>query len=232
MKSIAVDMSSSQASFALLEDGVLQDEIYWVQERRGGGQLFDRLEETMRHWSLSWDEIGQFICGRGPGNYSGLRMSLTAIQCLALPGNAPVYCLNSGASVAGILFDRENPDRLVVVGNARRNQLWYGLFRNTELGAQLLDEWKLCGWDDLPRVLPSEDTRCVSSCFSELETQTVSSSIQRLNWMRSDIFPSAGKLGETAWRRRAAGLETEPAQPVYMHPPVDSNRNKAKEQRA
>ena len=34
------------------------------------------------------------------------------------------------------------------------------------------------------------------------------------------VFPTAGKLGELVFQRLKKGIESEPFEPLYMHPPV------------
>ena len=45
----------------------------------------------------SFDE---FVCGLGPGSFSGIRACLAALQGLALPDGRPVYGIASAAAVA------------------------------------------------------------------------------------------------------------------------------------
>ena len=45
------------------------------------------------------EEVGLYVAGRGPGNYSGMRAAITTAESLALPGNTPLLAVSSGLAV-------------------------------------------------------------------------------------------------------------------------------------
>lgn len=204
MNLFAIELSSRTGSVALLQDGEIIKERSWVESFKDRQQLFD----AMAALAPSWDTIDVFAVGRGPGAFSGMRISFAVAQALAAPGRKPIYALNSG-SVLTLPF---NLPRSAVVGDARRGKVWAGLFE----GTTLQDEFVLIPCDELDRFIPA-DTPVLSPDHDRL--------VELLAGHPSPagavpVFPSAGALGRIVYERLRKEIASEPLEPLYMHPPV------------
>ncbi len=204
MKIFAIELSSKQGSIALVHDGKVVAEKSWIENFKNRQQLFDSMAEL----EVDWDKIDAFAVGRGPGAFSGMRISFSVINSLAAPNKKPVYALNSGASLA----TQFGAERTVVVGDARRNKVWAGLF----IGNKLEKEFQLLELNELADFVPKE-------------ALVLSPDHDRLTELLSDfhtldpaepVFPTAGRLGELVFQHLKNGEEFEPLEPLYMHPPV------------
>ncbi len=204
MKIFAIELSSKHGSIALVEDGAVVAEKSWVEDFKNRQQLFD----AMAGLGVDWDSVDCFAAGRGPGAFSGLRISFSVVNSLAAPGGKPVYALNSGAALAAQL----GAARTAVVGDARRGQVWAGLLS----GRDLEGEFQLLERDELAGFIPA-DALVVSPDHDRLEEL-----LQNFQTLESadPIFPTAGKLGELVFQRLENGIGSEPFEPLYMHPPV------------
>ncbi|MEN7972401.1 MAG: tRNA (adenosine(37)-N6)-threonylcarbamoyltransferase complex dimerization subunit type 1 TsaB [Verrucomicrobiota bacterium] len=204
MKIFAIELSSRFGSLALVEDGRVVSEKSWEENFKNRQQLFDAMAEM----EIEWDGVDLFAAGRGPGAFSGMRIAFSVVNSLAAPGGQPVYALNSGAALAAQI----GAERTVVVGDARRNKVWAGVF----VGSELEKEFQLLERDELAGFVPS-DALVVSPDHDRLEEllagfQTLESA--------APVFPSAGTLGQLVFQRLENGIESEPFEPLYMHPPV------------
>lgn len=204
MKIFSIELSSKHGSIALVEDGAVLAEKSWIENFKNRQQLFDSMAEL----GVDWNTVDCFAAGRGPGAFSGMRISFSVINSLAAPGGKPVYALNSGAALAAQI----GAERIAVVGDARRNKVWAGVFSGTELEK----EFQLMERDELAGFVPPE-TPVVSPDSDRLEEllsgfQTLESS--------EPVFPTAGVLGQLVFQRIETGIESEPFEPLYMHPPV------------
>ena len=204
MRIFAVELSSRFGSVALVDGETVLSERRWKETFKSRQQLFDAIEDM----AIDWDAVDHFVAGRGPGAFSGMRIAFSVVNALALAGNKPVSALNSGAALA---YHFGAPST-VVVGDARRNQLWAGCFSGTELesGFQLMSP------ESFREFVPS-DALVLSSEYDRLESlladfKTVEPA--------SSVFPSAADLGVLAHRRLEQGAEPELFEPLYMHPPV------------
>lgn len=204
MKIFAIELSSKHGSIALVEDGLVTVEKSWVEDFKNRQQLFDAMAEL----GTDWDSVDGFAAGRGPGAFSGLRISFSVINSLAAPGEKPVYALNSGTALAAQI----GADRIAVVGDARRNKVWAGVFA----GIELEKEFQLMGRDELAGFVPPE-TLVVSPDHDRLEELLFGFQTLESN---EPVFPTAGVLGQLVFHRLENGVESEPFEPLYMHPPV------------
>ena len=204
MRVFAIELSSRHGGIALVEDGAVVAEKSWVEDFKNRQQLFDCLAEL----GADWDGVDLFAVGRGPGAFSGLRIGFSVVNALAAPGGKPVYALNSGAALAA----QTEADRVAVVGDARRNKVWAGIFSDGELEK----EFQLLERDELAAFVP-EGTLVVSPDHDRLGE--LLQNFQTLE-NAAPVFPTAGKLGELVFQRLEKGIGSEPFEPLYMHPPV------------
>jgi tRNA threonylcarbamoyl adenosine modification protein YeaZ len=202
MKIFAIELSSRFGSVALVENGHVVLEKSWEENFKNRQQLFD----AMAGLNIDWDEVDLFAVGRGPGAFSGMRIGFTVVNALAAPLKKPVYALNSGAALAA----QVGAGKTVVVGDARRNKVWAGIFSGSELDT----EFTLMERDELKGFVPA-DALVVSPDYDRLEEL-----LEGMNVQKETLFPSAGKIGELVSARVEQGIESEEFEPLYMHPPV------------
>jgi len=204
MRIFAIELSSRFGSLALVEDGAVVVEKNWEENFKNRQQLFDAMAAT----ETDWNSIDCFAVGRGPGAFSGMRIAFSVVNSLAAPGGKPVYALNSGAALAA----QCGAERTAVVGDARRNKVWAGLFSGSELDAafQLLERDELAGFVPADALVVSPDHDRLEELLADFQ----------IFESAGPVYPTAGKLGQLVARRLEKGIESEPFEPLYMHPPV------------
>lgn len=194
MNVLALEFSTAAASLALLADGRTAAALPVDASQRRSQGLFDAAESLLRGAGRTFADIGAFAAGRGPGAYTGLRVSLTAARGWALPGNKPVWTVSSGAALAAEVFaERPEISRFVAWGDARRGLIWAGRFeRDAGQLVRQTGEWKL---------LPAEarGQEWPEACWAEADRPP------RAEWV--------GKLFFT-------GGASEERLPIYLHPAV------------
>lgn len=204
MKVFAIELSSRFGSIAVVEDGQVVAEMSWEESFKNRQQLFD----AMAALGQDWDAVDLFAVGRGPGAFSGMRIAFSVANSLAAPTKKPVYAHNSGAALAA----QCGAERTVVVGDARRNKVWAGLFSGAELEGEFqlmeIDEFRFGGFVADGALVASPDQDRLAELLEEF------------NSVGKPVFPTAGKLGELVCARLGAGVGSEPFEPLYMHPPV------------
>lgn len=224
MITLGIECSSRQGSVALLKNGEVIGEKSWIAERVRHNTIFQTLETMVKDVDISYSDISLYAVGRGPGSFSGMRMSFAVAQALALPSKAEVRAVSSGAALALQVAQASlpahgqtgmsAPREIAVVGDARRGQVWIGLFQTLEkttgifpnLGKHELKvskDWKLTPYEE---VAVPEGTVVVSPEAERLEKIFPTIGTAR--------FPHAREVAELA----QAG--SEELEPLYMHPPV------------
>jgi len=222
MITLGIECSSRQGSLALIKDGELLAEKSWIADRVRHNTIFQTLENLIEEVNISYSDISLYAVGRGPGSFSGMRMSFAVAQALALPSKAEVRAVSSGAALA-LAVAREGAKEIAVVGDARRGQVWIRMFQTLENVSEKLpnigmasysERESLCpdavGW----KLIPYEDVSIPEG------TMVVSSEAERLAEFFPTIgnprFPHAKEVAELAEMQ----TEPEPLEPLYMHPPV------------
>lgn len=194
MKILALEFSTVTASLALLEDGaVAAAQAVDAGQRRSQG-IFDAVADLLNRAGWSLGDADAFAVGRGPGAYTGLRVSLTAANGWALPEHKPVWTVSSGAALAAeILADKPELAQVVVWGDARRGSIWAGCFaRGESLCPRQVGEWRL-----LPAAARAGEW-------------------PNAHWVAPNRAPQAEWVGRLFF----AGGASEELEPIYLHPAV------------
>jgi tRNA threonylcarbamoyl adenosine modification protein YeaZ len=194
MKIMAMDFSADAAGLALLEDGVARAACSVDAAGRRSQEIFGAAEALLEGAGWTIRELAGFAAGRGPGNYTGLRVSLTAAQGWALPGRKFVWAASGAAARAAELL-QEHPDwsAVVVWGAARRGTVWAGRYVRADRGLVA----KEGDWQTMPADRAGEAWGGAA-------------------WDEPGQSPKAEWIG----RLYFAGHPGEAAQPIYLHPAV------------
>ena len=204
MKILALELSTKFGSIALLEDGLIKKEINWIEQFNDRRQPFEALDK----FKTDWNSIDVYVVGRGPGSFSGLRVAFSVVNALALPNQNKVIAHNSAETIASKF---ESSD-VLVVGDARRKQLWIGKFKKSKL----IEEFKLIEYHEL-------------ESFIDEKTIVVSSDYDRLSFLldshlktdfRKCFYPSAEDLAKIVYKKIVNNDKLEEFEPLYLHPPV------------
>ena len=204
MKLIALELSTRMGSVAFLENGEIKEEITWEEKFENRQQLFDALKKL----DVDWNSIDTYVVGRGPGSFSGLRVGFSVVNSLAAPNKSNVYAHNSCVGFRKFFSDKE----IIVVGDARRDQLWIGSLFNEKI----LIDFKLISYDDLSSYV-SEKISLISpdqNRLKELLTPFQDKELQK------SFYPKASEIGLVVYNNILNGLMCEKFEPLYMHPPV------------
>ena len=195
MKTLAIDLSTSRGSIALLDETDVAAFEHWPNDRKNSALFFGQLQQIVQRCGLP-DRI---IVGLGPGSYAGTRIAVSTAIGLA----ATTRCELLGyPSVAAIDSDAVD---YAVIGDARRNSFFFVRISNRavagefELHTAAELEDRIAGSDkDFPIV--------TSDLLPQFETRV------------EQRFPSAKVLGELA---NDAGrlFYRPPLEPIYLREP-------------
>lgn len=220
MITLALELSSPRGSLALLRDAAVAAEETWVEPNARSLRLFHALPNLFRRAGIAPADVDQFVVGRGPGSYSGLRTAVTTAQGLALPGGRPVYAVSSGAALARTVAAETGAAHVAVAGDARRGTLWIGVFRAGTSALAPVSDWIVVKPEDLAKHLPA-DCLLVSPDWNRLGAQLKPLAPASARWIEEERTPDARSVAALAFERIAAGLPSEPPTPIYMHPAVE-----------
>ncbi len=135
---LALDTSSPLGSVAVLRDQTTIGVISTRGEENYSSRMFRHLEFLLNDLSLRLDQFDLFAVSAGPGSFTGLRVGLTAAKGWAEVYKKPVAGISALEAVA--IQSRVTTPVVVPVLDARRAQVYFGLYRRTDIGLALEGE--------------------------------------------------------------------------------------------
>ncbi len=148
MTTLATDRSTDVATAAVSRDGeVLAFREFPLSTARSAdwlSSIADFVRETVSRDSAPFAAIDRFVCGLGPGSFTGVRATLAAFAGLALPKRKTVCGLTSA-----LAYSRDG-EPIAVAGDARRGRFWTILFE----GAKKVRDFALCPREELRAAVP------------------------------------------------------------------------------
>ena len=225
MRSLVIDRSSARPSLAVFEGNECVCEKVWEGEPSRAPAWLAELARLLADHNVDVASFDAFVCGLGPGSFSGIRACLAALQGLALPDGKPVYGVASAAALA--LGHAEGAERVTVVGDARRNRLWCVTYEVRPADAQVrmsggglpthtAEDFQLVPSEALGRAVP-DATRIVSADWERLES-LLRATFAADRLVARAVYPAAADVGRLALALQASRVR-EPL-PIYLHPAV------------
>lgn len=219
MLTLAIELSSHQGSVALVNETGPIASREWsdcVHERQ---KLFDSIKEMMEETGTTWDHIDFYSVGRGPGSFSGLRVSFAVANSLAMPDSKPVIAVSSGEAMArAALVEDHEAENIAVIGDARRQMCWLGQFLRAGHVAEKTMDFKLIPYTDIGNEI-AKGTLVLTSEWERLE-EKLNAQCPTAKLNKGDVYPHASFVGIVALEHMASEGEGEELEPLYMHPPV------------
>jgi tRNA threonylcarbamoyladenosine biosynthesis protein TsaB len=207
---LAVESSTSRSSVALLDgERVLASASLGVA-RRHGEFLTPALRFCLDQAGVALDRIGGVAVGLGPGLYTGLRVGIATAQSFAAARSLPTVGV-SGLDV--LAFRARHTRRLICAAiDARRGELFWGLYRPSPGGVQLIGELQVGTDEALAAEIEGFGEPCLvvgDAAIAHRET------LARVADVAAPSWPDAADLAELAHPRF---LREETVRPDQLHP--------------
>jgi tRNA threonylcarbamoyladenosine biosynthesis protein TsaB len=215
---LALDTATDQGSLALAEDDRLLGEYSLASAGTYLQHLLPGLEALLKTVGRDPQDIGAIAVSQGPGNFTGLRIGLATAKGLALALGSPLVAVSTLEVLAAQFPFYPHP--IGVIMDARRRELFFGLYRCPEEAPQLLRGPERLAVADLPvRLAPP--MLLTGPALNAYEGFLKQSLPPEIPWappeMRHPRAATVARLGRT---RLLQGLTTPPAQltPTYLRP--------------
>ena len=92
---LGFDTSAAHCAAALLSDGAVRAERHVEMGRGQAEHLMPMLEAMLAECRLAWQDLDAIAVGIGPGNFTGIRISVSAARGLALALGIPAIGVSS-----------------------------------------------------------------------------------------------------------------------------------------
>ncbi|HXP72464.1 MAG TPA: tRNA (adenosine(37)-N6)-threonylcarbamoyltransferase complex dimerization subunit type 1 TsaB [Candidatus Dormibacteraeota bacterium] len=130
---LALDTSSPSGSLAVLRDEKVIGVVSTATGEVYSSRMFRELDFLLGELSLRMEEFELFAVAAGPGSFTGLRVGLAAVKGWAEVYRKPIAAVSALEAVA--VQAHSNAELIAPVLDARRGQLYFGLYRRAAGGA-------------------------------------------------------------------------------------------------
>jgi tRNA threonylcarbamoyladenosine biosynthesis protein TsaB len=210
---LALDTSSESGSIAVLRDERVIGVVSTTTDETYSSRIFRQLTFLLAEVSLRLDSFDLVAVNGGPGSFTGLRVGLTMSKAWSEVHSRPIAAVAGLEAVAAQCVGT-GAARLVPVLDARRGQLYAGLYRRTTDGAgasQLVAETEavviapleLLAWlAELPgRSEAIIATPSATWLASLLPTENGASMRPPIQQVPAVLAPAIGALGRAKFQR-------------------------------
>ena len=166
----SVDSSATPASVCLLEDDKIIAEYYLNTGFTHSQTLMAMLESVLKISGKSADDIDLYAVNSGPGSFTGVRIGVSAVKGMAYAQNKLCVEVSTLASMAYTFLG--NHAIICACMDARRRQVYHGLFRVDGDKIERLCEDKAIAVEELLGSLPKDEEIILVGDGAELVYQS------------------------------------------------------------
>jgi tRNA threonylcarbamoyladenosine biosynthesis protein TsaB len=124
---LALDTSSPSGSLTVLRDEKVIGVVSTQAEETYSSRMFRHLEFLLQELSLKLEQFDLFAVAAGPGSFTGLRVGLAAAKGWSEVYKKPVVGISVLETIAAQSYS--NATVLVAASDARRGEIYYGVYR-------------------------------------------------------------------------------------------------------
>lgn len=179
-------------------------------------RLFPMLEEVLAEGNAAWSDLSAIAVGTGPGNFTGIRISISAARGLALSLDIPAVGVSGFEALRGV--DRFGKKDAEIV-SLRSSRGWFlQKFEGGEADGPPIEKPASGGWPDEVsgsfRAVPLYGYD--ATAFEELTGGPVPS--QSVEFSNRGGLRIAERIAAVAALKLVAGQPVERPSPVYVRP--------------
>jgi len=214
---LVMDASTTQAVIGLVRDNQCLKQICWPSSRGNPGTLVANIQELCHTAAIPLEKLDAILVGCGPGQYAGLRVSVTVAQTLQLPAGGEVWGICSAYPLFEVARETHpHVSSLVVCGDARRNHIWLYQW-NRDAEQQPPPDMQCLPIDALADIELPDNTLIASPDYERLHTRLQLPG--NAQWIMGNQAPTVPAIMRLIQRHPLA--RTKPVI-QYVHPPVAS----------
>ena len=212
---LAFDTSGPHCSAALLIGGKIVATRHEEMTRGQAERLFPMLDDVMGDIGAVWEEIDAIGVGTGPGNFTGIRIAVSAARGLALSLGIPAIGVTSFEALRQLAGSNEPDPEMVSLCSTHG---WYlQLFEGNRPKGQPAEQKR--GGDITGDVAAMLGARCLghdADVFSDLTGEETG--YQYAEFDDAAGFRVSECIAMVAARKFLAGPVTDRPSPVYIRP--------------
>ena len=91
-------------------------------------EIFKRIDDALKLANTSIEELDFLAVGIGPGRFSGLRVSISAIKSISYVLSIPIVAISSLEIIAREMMHKNNKEKAILIEDAGRGNLYIGSY--------------------------------------------------------------------------------------------------------
>ena len=193
---LGFDTSGPYCSAMLLRGEVIQADAYEDMAKGQAEHVFPLLESVLKEGGAAWRDLDALGVGIGPGNFTGIRISVSAARGLALSLDIPAVGVSLLEAAA---FGCDGP--VLSCRSAPRNSAYFqGFGTRTDIPAQFL------AIDDVPADWAEPGLTCIGSAADAVAAK-----------LGARVKPAAYAPGAAVARLAAQRWRNSPERPAPLY---------------
>jgi tRNA threonylcarbamoyladenosine biosynthesis protein TsaB len=217
---LAVETSTEACSAALFIDGVVE-ERFEIAPREHTKLILPMIDSLMAEAELKPQQLDALAFSRGPGSFTGVRISTGVIQGIAFGADLPVVPVSTLAAIAHNYFKTTDNDLAFTAMDARMGEIFWGVYKKNQQGyAELLGDESVTLAENI--VFPEKKGVGIGSGWAVYQSQLSVCLGSLILAVEADHLPRASAiadLGVIGFKNKQA-VDVEKAMPVYLRDKV------------
>ncbi|BBB15208.1 peptidase M22 glycoprotease [Candidatus Rickettsiella viridis] len=136
LKILSLEASTEACSAALLHQDVIQ-ECYQLAPRQHTHLILPMLESLLAEATLKLCDLDAIAFSRGPGSFTGNRISASIVQAIAFAMDIPVVSISSLQCLAQGAYRELHATQVLAAMDARMNEIYWASYRLGDEGIML-----------------------------------------------------------------------------------------------
>jgi tRNA threonylcarbamoyl adenosine modification protein YeaZ len=127
MITLLLDSSNTKLAVAIAKNDEILGYKYYDAWQRQSEYMMSEINNLLKEHNIDPLEVGEIISSKGPGSYTGVRISLTIAKIWGFCRDIKVFAVSS----LRILKKNDSPSLCVI--NARSSRSYVGIYHNDEV---------------------------------------------------------------------------------------------------
>ena len=215
---LAIDTSTAQVGLALYDGMQILGEMTWTTRQHHTTELAPALSGLLNRCGVTMDMVSALGVAVGPGSFTSLRVGLSLAKGIALARHIPVIGISTLDIIAAAQPIGKHASRLVVVIQAGRKRIAFGVYKCLKNGWQAQGLVRSGTIDELADEIESP-TYVAGEFSSEDRSRLARKRVNVLLASPVNCVRRPSILAELAWARWQKNDVDDPASlaPVYLH---------------
>lgn len=213
---LALDTTTEACSVAAGEDDVAAHR--WQRLPRGQSrEILPMIDAVLGELGWARSSLDAIACCRGPGSFTGVRISTGVAQGLALGLECPVIPVSTLATLAEGAFAHKTADAVLAAIDARKAEVYWAAFQPGEAGPEPLTREAVTAPEAVELPACSGSWVGVGTGFAAYP-EALANRLTTLAGVDGAALPDAADLWRIARRLADRGHVGQPADavPVYL----------------